>query len=794
MRRRRVYDTESLARRDAAGVRCCGPARTQADRWGVQLNDSKSSVGGSVPDATPSGNPEDVSAPIDLGTRSRLPFPVVGIGASAGGIQALRTFFEATSAQTGMAYIVVLHLSPEHDSLMAEILGRYTSMPVHQIEDAMPIEPNHVYVIRPGHTVTLAEGALHLGQPVEKRGFRHPVDDFFRSLAREQQESAIAVVLTGMGTNGTAGAQAIKAAGGLCIAQDPESAEFPAMPRSLIHAGYADQVLRIEEIPAMLQRYVRHPFLPLNPAGRARAAVEFEKHRQQLTDILTILRTRTGHDFAPYKPPTVLRRIHRRMGLLGITDLSEYGARLRTENPESAALANDLMINVTGFFRDPEAWEALRIAVVRPMVEARGTDEPIRAWVTACASGEEAYTLAMLIDEESQRARRRVPLKIFATDTADKSLALARSGLYPGGIEGDLAAERLEHFFESDEHTYRVKKELRERVVFASHDVLRDPPFSRVDIVTCRNLLIYLEPEAQRRALTLLHFALRDGGYLLLGNAESLGQADELFEVVSKRWRIYRRVGQAHRVTNFTNLPARLPELRYPLGATPNVLITRPSATTAIQLALLEKFGPPTAVVDANERVVYFHGDSSRYLMQPSGEITQNLLEMLRPVLRSVVRGALREAMADKREVVIEQSVADESTEQAAAVIRVTAAPLRLGRAPEHYRVSFEEKDDRNGQKIPHTAKLARSSSGARQSTVTDGNHALEEEIRALRRDLQSNVEAYEATHEELKASNEEVTSVNEELQSTNQELETVKEELQSLNEEFSTVNSQLQD
>ena len=734
--------------------------------------------------ATPSGAPDEASAPIDFSARARLPFPVVGIGASAGGIDALRTFFGSTPADTGMAYIVIQHLSPEHESLMADILGRCTPMPVRQIDQGMIVEPDHVYVIRPGFTVTLEEGVLHLGEPVEKRGHRRPVDDFFRSLAREQKESAIAVILSGTGTNGSAGAQAIKAGGGLCVAQDPEEAEFPGMPQSLIHAGYADQVLRVEEIPAVLRQYAQHPFLDLNAKGRARAAEELERHRQQLADIIAIIRAATGHDFTPYKPPTVLRRIDRRMGLLGLARLADYAKQLRENTVEVAALANDLMINVTGFFRDSEAWEAFREAVVRPLVENRSTDDTVRAWVTACASGEEAYTLAMLISEEAERVGKSLEVKIFATDTADKSLALARAGVFPGGIEGDVSPERLERFFERDEHTYRVKKSLRDQVVFAPQDVLRDPPFSRVDIVTCRNLLIYLEPEAQRRALTLMHFALREGGHLFLGNAETLGHAATLFEVVSKRWRIYRRVAAGqHRISQLPTLAARTAEVRPAARMTPTS-IARPSPTATIQAALLEEFGPPSAVVDVNERIVYFHGDAAPYLQLPPGEVTQNFLDMVRTSLRPAVRNALRAAIADKQPVTVEAQSGSE-----VGKVSITAAPLRHSRPPEYFRVSF----------VPVGAAGAASSvdesaPGSRATIVERriSDSALEEEVRMLRRELQASVESFEASNEELKASNEEVTSINEELQSTNEELETGKEELQALNEELATVNTQL--
>jgi len=687
-------------------------------------------------------------------------------------VEALSKFFAAVSATSGMAFVVIQHLPPDRESLMAEILARHAHIPVHQMEDGMRIEANHIYVIRPGRTVTLEEGQLRLGEPLEKRGHRHPVDDFFRSLAREQKETSIAVVLSGTGTNGTAGAQAIKAVGGLCVAQDPEQSEFPGMPRSLIHAGYADQVLGAEEIPPLLLRFVQHPYRKLDSKGHSRAAQELERHRQTLTELLSVVHSRTGHDFAFYKIPTVLRRVQRRMGLIGVTELHAYLDYLKAHAIEAQALANDMMINVTGFFRDPEAWEALRVSVLRPLVAKRSPADPIRVWVAACASGEEAYSLAMLIAEESERAHKKLDVKIFATDTADKSLALARAGVYPDGIEADIPPERLDRYFDKEEHTYRIKKQLRDQVVFAPQDMLRDPPFSRVDLVTCRNLLIYLEPEAQRRALSLMHFALREGGYLFLGNAETLGQAEELFEVVSKRWRIYRRTSVPNRFADLTTL--RAPQARV-LPISPVISIARPSATMAIQAALLEKFGPPTVVVDANERIVYFHGDPEPYLTHPSGENTQRLLEVVRPHVRAAVRNALRQAASERQAV--EQVASDDQ----GGPIRVVAGPLRPTHTPEHFYVSFEQPIG----KVPVRV--------AARHVSRDGDDALEDEARALRRELQMSVEAFEATTEELKASNEEVTSINEELQSTNEELQTSKEELQSLNEELTTVNSQLQ-
>src|SRR3984893_6896893 len=493
------------------------------------------------PDESASEPPE-VPGAEDFLERAFLPFPVVGIGASAGGIEALNAFFDALPRECAMAFVVVQHLPPERESLMAEILARTTPLPVLQVVGGVALQAGHVYVTRPGFTVTLENGVFQLGEPVEKRGHRRPVDDFFRSLADMQLEKAIAVVLSGMGTNGTAGARAIKAAGGVCFAQSPESAEFPAMPMSLIHAGYADQVLAPREIGPAIVQYVKYSSLDADGSAAARAQEILQRERGHLSDILGILRTHTGHDFTGYKKPTVLRRLQRRMGLASLFTLADYAARLRDNEEEVRGLANDMMINVTGFFRDMQSWEALRELVGRPLLTGGRRSIPIPACGAARPSGQEAYSLAMLLSEEIHSSGKSIEVKIFATDAAVKSLDLARAGVYPGRIEGDLSLERLDRFFERDEHVYRIPKQIRDMVVFAPQNVLRDPPFSHVDICTCRNLLIYLEPDVQERVLALLHFALKHGGTLFLGSAETPGSLKSLFETVSPQHRIYRRI------------------------------------------------------------------------------------------------------------------------------------------------------------------------------------------------------------------------------------------------------------
>jgi two-component system CheB/CheR fusion protein len=552
------------------------------------------------------------------------------------------------------------------------------------------------------------------------------------------------------------------------------------MPRSLVHAGYADQVVEAAEIPAVLIRYIAAPYVGAESDPR-RAEDELRREQAHLREVLALLRTRTRHDFSGYRKPTLLRRIQRRMGLLGLTKLGDYAESLRQRQEEAVSLANDLMINVTGFFRDPEAWDALRTAVISPLCASKSDGEPLRAWVAACASGEEAYTLAIIIAEEF-RARRmeRPEVKIFATDTADKSLALARAGVFPGGIEADVPLELLDRYFDKDDHTYRVKKDIRDMLVFAPHDILRDPPFSRVELCTCRNLLIYLEPETQRRVVSLLHFSLRDGGHLFLGNTES---ADRLLEVVSKKWRIFRKSGLTqHKFFDLPDFAARTPVDTVSGGKGPLSGVARPAATLLLQRALLERYGPPTVVVDRTEHVVYFHGATDAFLHQPSGEPTRDLLQLVRPGLRLLVRTLLSAAMRENRSMVSQQEVRDASGQ--ARSIEVTAEPVIQATVPDYFLVSFktlEAAPERQRAQLPAIAHV---------DPAGDPDQA---ELRALRLELQTTIEAFEATSEELKASNEEAVSINEELQSSNEELETGKEELQSVNEELTTVNNQLQ-
>ncbi len=723
-------------------------------------------------------NPSDVKSPD--GAPSRLPFPVVGIGASAGGLDAIIEFLKALRPDTGMAFVFIQHLPPEHESMIADILANHTTMVVAQVDDGTPVQPNHFYVIRPGHTLTIKAGLLHLGPRLEKPGHNHPVDDFFKSLADEQRTRAICVILSGTGSNGTSGAQTIKEVGGLCIAQDPETAKFPAMPRHLVDTGYADYILRPQDIPDILINYASH----LQVMSKESSQAKLNRDEQHLNEIFATLRARTKQDFSGYKKPTVFRRIGRRMGLNRLTDLGDYAKLLRQNPTEVTALAEDLLIHVTGFFRDPEAWETLRTQVIVPLVATRDPGTSIRCWVTACSSGEEAYSLAMLLMEEAQRVNKLLDIKVFATDMAERSLQNARNGVFPGGIEGEIAPDLLEKYFNKDEAVFRVRPELRERVVFAPQNVLQDPPFNRLDIVTCRNLLIYLEPDVQRRVLSMLHFGLREAGTLFLGTSETIAGAEDLFEPMDKKARLFRRIGPTrHGLAPFP-LPSTASGLHTAMerikGTGPGATIPSLAQLTTRTLAALHI--PPAVTIDNYHRIVYFHGNTDLFLNQPRGEATRDLLLLARESLRGTIRAALQNARTQKTAKTVQEGWI-ETQPGHRTKIAVTVMMLDAKSAPDHWVVSFEDK----GQAAVVIQNLA----DATDDILHKG--ALQEELHRTRQELQATIEELQTSNEEMKASHEEVISMNEELQSTNEELETSKEELQSLNEELTTVNAQLQ-
>ncbi|MEO5324012.1 PAS domain-containing protein [Mesorhizobium sp. CC13] len=710
---------------------------------------------------------------------SHAAITVVGIGASAGGIEALSGFFDAMTVDSGCAFVVVLHLDPKRESEMARILGGYTKMPVAQVRDGMQIAPDHVYVIAPDSEIKLAGGGLQVSKPSEARGQRHPIDVLFASIAKQQRERSVAIVLSGTGSNGTEGLKEIRAQGGMSLVQAPETARFDAMPRSAIAAGLADHVLAPERMPETLLAYIHHGYVfdpaeiePISPTGEG-----------IIDQILETLRARHGHDFGSYKRNTLRRRIHRRLGLRNIETIAEYLDDLNTNPQEVSALVTDLMISVTGFFRDPEAWQALGELVINPLVAERASGEAVRVWVPACATGEEAYSIAMLLTEHAEAAGKHFDVKVFATDVQQDNLRKARNGVYPAAALADFFPERTRRFFERLDGSFQVTKQLRDMVVFAAQDMLRDPPFSRLDIVSCRNFLIYLEPEAQQRIIPLCHFALRPDGHLFLGTAETIGRNGDLFDTVSKKWRIYQRIGPTrHDLIDYRQPPGSMgAELAGEL-----LHMSAEGASTSIadiaRRALVERYAPASVLVDQKGRVVYFHGTTSDYLEQPPGEPTRDLLAMAREGLALKLRGAMREASKSEKSVTVHGRLYMSGSSRG---VTMTVVPLPA--SPQGSRfilVSFMPglpPDDL--EPPPPSEDAGEASSGDR----------MQEELASMRLELRNTIEHLEAANEELKASNEEATSINEELQSTNEELETSKEELQSFNEELITVNNQLE-
>lgn len=539
-------------------------------------------------------------------------------------------------ADTGMGFVVTQHLDAGHHSLLADLLFKFTAMKVVQVENGMGVEPNRVYVIPPNSYMTVSDGVLLLKPPSDPRGMRMPIDRFLNSLAADQHDCAIGIILSGTGSDGALGVREIKASGGMVLVQDPETAQYDGMPRSAIATGQADAVLPLERMPEVLLSHVRHaytdhepPFLP-----------SFEGGYDPLTAILSLLLAKTGHDFRFYKKSTLVRRIHRRMGITGTERVESYLDLLRERDEEVRALSKDLFIGVTSFFRETEAWAVIAEQIVAPIVAGHAGDGPVRVWVPGCATGEEAYTLAILFIEAFERAKKNIKLLIFATDVDTEALQVARAGLYQENIAESLSPERLGQFFVKEGDGYRVKKSIRDLVVFTPQNLIADPPFSKLDLVSCRNLLIYLESRLQEKILRLFHFALKPDGFLILGSSESLGSQQREFRILSKKWRLFRPDGPSQ--LGVMEMPvSRDAERSVPRFLARGLGRREPSLAEMAQQALVETFAPASVLVTRRHQVLYVYGDTSDYLNHPPGELTDDLLAMTRSELRLKTRAAL---------------------------------------------------------------------------------------------------------------------------------------------------------
>jgi two-component system CheB/CheR fusion protein len=705
-------------------------------------------------------------------------FPVVGVGASAGGLEACRKLVSALPASNGMTFILVQHLDPTHESMMVELLASHTSMTVRQATNRMLIEPDHLYVIPPGTYLSVVKGALHLSHPQAPHGARLPFDFFLHSLAAEYGTRAICVILSGTGADGSLGLKSVREKYGLVIAQDPNEADYDGMSRSAIMTGGVDLVLPVAAIPAALADYSRRIAL----ARTHTRSVPQDGAEDWLTEIIDLLRRETGHDFTLYKPGTLQRRIERRMVMAGVEsgDTGRYLEILRSDARELDLLAKDLLIHVTSFFRDPKVFDLLAEKIIPGLVRNHLPDHSLRIWVAGCSTGEETYSLAMLFHEEIGAAKRDIKLQIFASDVDPDAVATAREGLYPTTIEADVSSARLARFFSKEDQGYRVLPELRATVVFAVQDVLVDPPFSRLDLVSCRNLLIYLLPEAQTKVISLFHFALRDGGILLLGSAETAGLVDDRFETISKSGRLYRHIGR------------RLPgEFGFSMSAGNGGRVflrsgqsPAPSRQAALaelcQRLVVESYAPAAILINRKHECLYSLGPTDRYLRVAPGHPTHDLLAMARQGLRTKLRSAIQQAFQTNTRVVVASGRINQDGN--ACLFSIAIQPI-LSEGDELLLICFiDEPTPERGNDQPsgpeHAPQIAK----------------LEQELEATRTELRGAIRNLEISTEEQKAINEEALSVNEEFQSTNEELLTSKEELQSLNEELVALNSQLQE
>ncbi|MCL5104267.1 MAG: SpoIIE family protein phosphatase [Armatimonadetes bacterium] len=724
---------------------------------------------------------ESFAAPADARPPNNTkdgPSYIVAIGGSAGGLEAFERFFAGIPPNTGMAFVVIQHLDPKHKALMPELLQRSIAMPVREIEDGVNVEQDHIYVIPPNTDLSISDGRLHLGVPSEAHGHRLPIDSFFRSLAAECGDKSIAVIVSGMGTDGTLGLKAIKEASGVVLVESPDSAKFDGMPRSAIGTGQVDYVVPIDELPIELMAYVNHV-----PRLRKEIARGDSQPPGALQKILRMLTTRTGHDFSLYKKSTLYRRIEKRASLHQIDGISEYAGYVEQSPEEMDALFRELLIGVTKFFRDPEAFEYLRDEVIPDLVKSAARGGSIRVWAPACSTGEEAYSLAILLRECLDRLRPSAGIKIqvFGTDIDERAIKVARKGLFPASIEADVPPERLRGFFTQTESGYVVKKLIRETVVFAPQDLATDPPFTKMDMVSCRNLLIYFSPELQRKVLAIFHYALNPNGILFLGTAEGVGSLEEMFSTIDSKRKLFRRKETPAVRTRLMEIPFRAPFVE-----TPEFDHLEMDATTDVKEALwrtlLERYAPPSVVVTADGGITLISGRTGKYLEPAEGRVNWNVNAMAREGLRLELPGAIHRAVTHR--TVVSLQGLNVRTNGDYQKVNVTVSPLVQPGASELFVVTFEDV----------APPEAADTTVAGPSDERDERYVgLKTELAYTKERLQSTLEGMESTSEELKSANEELQSTNEELQSTNEELTTSKEELQSLNEELVTLNTELQ-
>jgi len=729
-------------------------------------------------------HPEGSKSPSgDLGAAVKRSnqFPIVALGASAGGLEAFTLFFKACPPNTGMAFIVVAHLDPTHVSLLPELLQKQTTMPVCQVTDNKKIQADTVYVIPPNTDLSILNRVLYLLPPPLARGMNLPIDSLFRSLAQDMGQQAAAIVLSGTGSDGTHGVKTVKEAGGLVLVQDEVSATYNGMPKSASATGVADYTLPPNKMPEKLISY----FGFIRKSKPAKVDVVNIKLADALPKILILLRNKTGHDFSLYKPNTLHRRIERRMNVHQIEQISSYVEFLQKSQTEATLLFKDLLIGVTSFFRDPEAFEILKHKILPEYLAGKADDSMIRVWTTGCSTGEEVYSLAMLFDEVMDSMMRHFNLQIFGTDIDEDAIEFARAGLYHPGIQLDVSEERLKRYFVKEENGFfSIKKVVREKIVFAVQNLIKDPPFTKLDMLSCRNLLIYLTAELQKKLFPVFRYSLKPNGILFLGSSETIGTSQDLFITAERKWKIYHQVPNLLAQPAFIYSPTHTPMEQKQTTAKQAIPSTREeiSELHIVETILQQSEIPSGVVIDETGQIYYIHGSTGKFLEAAQGLPRLNIFDMARPGLKQEVAPALHEAKRDLKEVtrrgIKVVSNGDES------LINLVVRPLVVPKLTmKLFLVMFES---RGGKEQVKTTVAGRR---PKEKSIT----WLEQELIRTRQAYYTSIEDLETANEELKSTNEELQSTNEEMQSTNEELETSREELQSMNEESVTINVELQ-
>ncbi|WP_414469205.1 CheR family methyltransferase [Methanobacterium sp. ACI-7] len=709
-------------------------------------------------------------------------FPIVGIGSSAGGLEALEKLFSNMPSDTGMGFVLIQHLDPSHESTLADLIARYTDMEVFVIKDEMPVQPNKIYVIPPNREVGIKNGVLTLFKPLEPHGFRRPIDLFFQALADDQEDNAICIILSGFGSDGTRGLAAIKSAGGMVIAQDPTSASSEAMPDSAIATDLVDYVATPEKMHEYLISYVQR--LDKRPSIKV---IGQDKETNDLRQrILVLVKKHTGHNFSLYKKSTINRRIGRRMTVLQLDKLSDYLEYIQQNPHEANVLFKEFLINVTSFFRDTEAFESFKSNIISEVLDKKTDGENIRLWIPGCSTGEEIYSIAIIIHEYMENAEKFFDVQLFGTDIDKDAIEMARTGVYPSTISSELTKERLNKFFSKKDDSYMINKNLREMVIFAPHDLLKDPPFINLDIISCRNVLIYMNKDAQKKLLSSFNYGLKTGGILFLGPSESIGSLFDSFKTLDNKWKIYQNTSKPRLMKNLMNYHHS--ELHY--GSSNIDIIenddkSNPKMEQIIEKIIIENYAPSSVVIDNQGKIIFIYGRVGKYLEPAQGSASLNILDMVREGIKFELNSAINNAVSKGDE--IEYKNLEVKTNGDFQLINLKVKPINK---PESMKgllmVIFE--DIESPEHADGLKNLPKTIPKKNERIIE-----LEYELKLTKKRLQATIEQLETSNEELKSANEELQSMNEELQSTNEELETSKEELQSLNEELLTVNSELQ-